>query len=123
MKQLFNFLAKKSVFQPTLGYALLRPFSSEQPVHNSIFNMFKFTNGGRIAERAVFLSACFAAASALPLAAPIAVSTVFLGAAAMVGAKTAGVITGKITDFIVSDINNRVLPRREAKKNAQQPKN
>lgn len=118
MKQIFNFLAKKSVFQPTLGYALLRPFSSEPPVNNSIFNMCKFTNGGRIVERAVFLSACFATAAALPLAAPLAASTVFLGTAAMIGAKTAGILAGKITDFIVSDINNRVIPRREAKKRA-----
>lgn len=118
MKQIFNFLAKKSVFQPTLGYVLLRPFSSAPPAHNSIFNVCKFTNGGRIAERAVFLSACFAAAAALPLAAPITASTVFLGTAAMIGAKTAGILAGKVTDFIVNDINSRVIPRREAKKRA-----
>jgi hypothetical protein len=122
MKKLFNFLAARSEFQPTLGYAVLRPFMGGGEVNSALYNLFKLKNGGRITERAVFLGTAFAAAAALPLTAPVALSTVFLGAAALTAGKTVGILAGKVADFFIEDINSRVIPRREAAKQAQQNK-
>lgn len=126
MKQLFNWLAKKSKFQPTLGYAAMRPFLGDDSKweKNPLYNLFNFGNGGRIVERACFLSGCFLAAASLPLAAPVAAATIAGGGAILLGAKAVGVLAGKVTDFLVEDMNSRVIPRREeaaAAKKAQQP--
>ncbi|MEZ0226121.1 MAG: hypothetical protein ACAH83_16315 [Alphaproteobacteria bacterium] len=118
MKQLFNWLGKKSDAQPTLGYAVLRPVLGKRSSDDVLYNIFKLKNGGRLTERAIFLSAIFTAAAVLPLTAPVALSTVFLAGAAAVAGKTVGILAGKVTDFFVDDINHRVIPRREAKRAA-----
>lgn len=118
MKQLFNWLGKKSDVQPTLGYALLRPVLGKRSSDDVLYNIFKLKNGGRLTERAIFLSAVFGAAAVLPLTAPVALSTVFLASAAAVAGKTVGILAGKVADFFIEDINHRVIPRREAKKAA-----
>ena len=122
MKQVFNWLAAKSAIQPTLGYAVLRPFLGGGPINDPLYNFFKLRNGGRLVERAIFLGSAFAAAAALPLAAPVALTTVFLGASALVAGKTAGIIAGKVADFFIEDIHMRVIPRREEAKAARQAK-
>lgn len=123
MKEIFNWLGKRSDAQPTLGYAVLRPFLGKGEINQGVYNIFKLKNGGRMAERVIFLSTAFAAAAALPLAAPIAATTVFLGGAALVAGKTVGILAGKVADFFIEDINSRVIPRREEAKMAKGPKN
>ncbi|MBI1215811.1 MAG: hypothetical protein GC185_08340 [Alphaproteobacteria bacterium] len=120
MKKIFNWLGKKSSIQPTLGYVALRPFFGQSDPDDPLYNLFKLKNGGRIAERAVFLSACFLAVATLPMTLPVSVSTLALGGSVAVAGKTVGVLTGKLTDLLVWDMNSRVIPRREKKKQAQQ---
>ncbi|MEZ0262538.1 MAG: hypothetical protein ACAH80_16155 [Alphaproteobacteria bacterium] len=100
MKKLFNFLAERSEFQPTLGYLALRPFMGGSAVNHGVYNLFKLKNGGRIAERAVFLGTAFAVAAAGP--------TVLMGAAALVAGKTAGIMAGKAADFFIWNMQPRV---------------
>lgn len=119
MKELFNWLGKKSDVQPTLGYALFRPVLGNSNVNEVLYNTFSLRNGGRLTERAIFLSTVFGAAAVLPLSAPLAVSTVFLLGASALAGKTAGIIAGKVTDWLVADVNLRVIPRREAQKAPQ----
>lgn len=127
MKQIFNWLAKKSDAQPTLGYVLGRPFLGPSGVNEAIYNTARLKNGGRIVERGIFLASIFtAAAAALPAAMPVAATAFLIGGAAIAG-KTVGVLAGKVADFLIEDINSRVIPRREqareaAKAQKQQPK-
>lgn len=120
MKELFNWLGKKSSIQPTLGYILGRPFLGPSNINRAIYNTANLDNGGRIVERGIFLSAVFTAATiALPAALPVAATAFVIGGAAIAG-KTLGVLAGKVTDWLVADVNMRVIPRREAAK-AQKP--
>lgn len=121
MKQLFNWLGRKSAAQPTLGYILGRPFLGPGEINRGIYNTANLDNGGRIVERGIFLSSVFAAAAvALPAAMPVAATAFVIGSAAVAG-KAIGVLAGKVTDWLVADVNMRVIPRREAARN-QPPK-
>jgi hypothetical protein len=126
MKQIFNWLAKKSDAQPTLGYLLGRPFLGPSSINEALYNTARLKNGGRIVERGIFLTSIFAAAAALPAAMPVAAAAFLIGGAVIAG-KTVGVLAGKVADFLIEDINSRVIPRREqareaAKAQKQQPK-
>ncbi len=120
IKQVFNWLAQKSDMQPTLGYIALRPFLGPSPVNEAIYNTARLRNGGRLVERTVFLASLFGAAAAVPAAAPMA-ATAFLVAGAAIAGKTVGILAGKAADFLIWDINGRVIPRREAAKNNPKP--
>jgi hypothetical protein len=122
MKKIFNWLGKKSQAQPTLGYLALRPVLGKGDTNDAVYNLFKLNNGGRLAERTVFLSACFLAAATLPVSAPVTATTLFVGGSIAVAAKTVGILAGKLTDLLVWDMNARVIPRREeAKAKKPQP--
>lgn len=122
MKKLFNWLAQKSTAQPTLGYVLGRPFLGPSDVNRAIYNTANLKNGGRIVERGIFLVGIFGAVAAIPAATP-ALATAFLAGGALIAGKTVGVLAGKVADFLIEDINSRVIPRREAARaQKQQPK-
>lgn len=116
IKQVFNWLAQKSDVQPTLGYIALRPFLGPSPVNEALYNTARLKNGGRLVERGIFLASVFGAVAALPAAMPM-VATAGLIAGAAIAGKTVGVLAGKVADFVIWDINGRVIPRREAAKN------
>ena len=105
-EKIFNFLAARSEFQPTLGYLALRPFMGGGKVNDAVYNVFKLKNGGRITERAVFLGTAFAAAAALT--APVTVSMVFLGAAALTAGKAVGLTAGKVADYFIWTLKSDV---------------
>lgn len=121
MKKLFNWLAQKSPVQPTLGYVLGRPFLGPSDINRAIYNTANLKNGGRMVERGIFLASIFGAVAAVPAAAP-ALATAFLVGGAVIAGKTVGVLAGKVADFLIEDINSRVIPRREAAKAQQTPK-
>jgi hypothetical protein len=111
MKKVFNFLAERSDFQPTLGYLALRPLMGGGKVNDGFYNLFKLKNGGRLTERAIFFGTAVAAATALPLTAPVTLSTVFLGAAALTAGKAVGITAGKVADFFIWNLNSHVQRR------------
>lgn len=115
IKQVFNWLAQKSDVQPTLGYVALRPFLGPSPANSALYNTAGLNNG-RLLERGIFLASVFGAVAALPAAMPV-VATAGLIAGAAIAGKTVGVLAGKVADFLIWDINGRVIPRREAAKN------
>ncbi|MBW7910128.1 MAG: hypothetical protein H3C49_02475 [Alphaproteobacteria bacterium] len=122
MKKIFNWLAQKSAVQPTLGYVLGRPFLGPSDINRAIYNTANLKNGGRIVERGIFLASIFGAVAAVPAATP-ALATAFLVGGAVIAGKTVGVLAGKVADFLIEDINSRVIPRREAAKaQKNQPK-
>jgi hypothetical protein len=114
---LFNWLAKKSEFQPTLGYLAMRPVLGKLNGERTIYNVFNLNNAGRIKERAVFATGAALTISLLHIAGPAAPVVAIVG---LTYSKAFALVAGKMSSVFSNQMAHRVLPKMHKMKQAKQ---
>jgi hypothetical protein len=114
LKTIFNWLAAKDDLPLTFGLLARKTILKGTKLENKESSI-SFTRSGRLTERGVTLTSCFAAASAVSFMSLMAGTPFFtvpilpyiLASLAVIAVgKSIGIGAGKATDFVTNKINN-----------------